>query len=141
MPHISKRLLFRSSTFIMELNGYDKRVTILFTSILTLMGADLDLIQSKSPCLFTAFSVYLGENLPKLAYLTAMHELIVASYVMLVLAVIFVSVEWIIIQDACSAADEDLNGETTHQELENFCRFDAPDLTLQLSFVFYSTVS
>ena len=51
-----------------------------------------------------------------------MHKLIVTSYVMLVAAVVFVSVEWIFLQEACAAADDDANGETSHQEMENFCR-------------------
>lgn len=61
-------MMMASSAFLFELNAYEKRVTLLFTAILTLM----------------AFSVYLGESLPKTAYVTNMHCVVYLCYFMLV---------------------------------------------------------
>ena len=61
-------MMMATSAFLFELNAYEKRVTILFTAILTLM----------------AFSVYLGESLPKTAYVTNMHCVVYLCYFMLV---------------------------------------------------------
>eukprot|EP00658_Telonema_sp_P-2_P067265 TRINITY_DN561_c0_g1_i1.p1 TRINITY_DN561_c0_g1~~TRINITY_DN561_c0_g1_i1.p1 ORF type:complete len:717 (-),score=192.92 TRINITY_DN561_c0_g1_i1:303-2453(-) len=93
-----------TTTFIFELNGFEKRVTVLFTSILTLM----------------AFSVYLGESLPRTAYSTGMHIIIYICYVMLVLAVCHVSLIWTFMRDDLIRADEDNDNETTHEEMQRY---------------------
>eukprot|EP00658_Telonema_sp_P-2_P024873 TRINITY_DN20007_c0_g1_i10.p1 TRINITY_DN20007_c0_g1~~TRINITY_DN20007_c0_g1_i10.p1 ORF type:complete len:329 (-),score=96.94 TRINITY_DN20007_c0_g1_i10:118-1104(-) len=95
-----------STTFVFELNGFEKRITVLFTSILTLM----------------AFSVYLGENMPRTAYSTGMHILIYMSYTMLLLAVCHTSSLWLILREHLLLADEDGDGETSHEEMVNYLR-------------------
>eukprot|EP00656_Telonema_subtile_P031266 TRINITY_DN3423_c0_g5_i1.p1 TRINITY_DN3423_c0_g5~~TRINITY_DN3423_c0_g5_i1.p1 ORF type:complete len:718 (+),score=113.23 TRINITY_DN3423_c0_g5_i1:59-2212(+) len=93
-----------STTFIFELNGFEKRVTVLFTAILTLM----------------AFSVYMGENLPRTGYSTGMHLTVYCCYSLLVLGVFHVSVVWLVLREHLARADEDTDGETTHQEMVKY---------------------
>merc|ERR1712166_1286330 len=75
-------MMMATSAFLFELNAYEKRVTILFTAILTLM----------------AFSVYLGESLPKTAYVTNMHCVVYLCYFLLVIAVMHVSAIWLLLR-------------------------------------------
>jgi len=99
-------MMMATSAFLFELNAYEKRVTILFTAILTLM----------------AFSVYLGESLPKTAYVTNMHCVVYLCYFMLCTAGLWVCMTWLVLRDVCNLADLDGNSECTHYELDLYCR-------------------
>jgi len=98
-------MIMSSGAFFFEMNGLERRITVLMTAMLTMM----------------AFNVYLGDMLPRVAYMTFLHEVSYSVYSCQVFALLFVLINHSLLHKLYLAADEDGNGEVTHTELRTYC--------------------